>query len=170
MAYPAILAVQALRLPRLNDVSTDMVDPPPSRARAGRSTRGAAIRRRAAGQRAAQQQAAYPASQPMVLELTPQETFALVQKAAQQRGWQMIETAPPGGRTGVGRIEAIDRSLVMRFPDDVTVRIRPLADRRAGRHAVRLAPRQHDFGDNARRVAGLRAGAARTRRARTERG
>ena len=36
-AYPAFLAVQALRLPRLNDISTDIADPPPSRVRAGRS-------------------------------------------------------------------------------------------------------------------------------------
>jgi uncharacterized protein (DUF1499 family) len=63
-----------------------------------------------------------------------------------------VETNPPGGRTGVGRIEAVDRSLVMGFPADVTVRIRPLAT--GARIDVRSASRRwpHDFGDNARRV------------------
>ena len=88
-----------------------------------------------------------------MLDLTPQESFALVQKAASQRGWQVIETATPGGRVGTGRLEAIDHSLAMRFPEDVTVRLRPTA---AGtRIDIRSASRFpiHDFGANARRIA-----------------
>ena len=52
-----------------------------------------------------------------------------------------------------GRLEAIDHSLAMRFPRDVTVRLRPTA---AGtRIESGLPPRFpiHDFGANARRIA-----------------
>jgi uncharacterized protein (DUF1499 family) len=64
----------------------------------------------------------------------------------------LVENAPPGGRIGDGRVEAIDRTPVMRFPDDITVRIRPGAGQ--SRVDVRSASRygRHDFGANARRI------------------
>ncbi|MFO1147750.1 MAG: DUF1499 domain-containing protein [Alsobacter sp.] len=153
MVWPCVLAVQALRLPRLSDVSTDVVDPPSfSRSRKALEARGGATPPEVAREQRQQQQQAYPGVAPILLDFTPQETYALALKAAQQRGWQIIETAQPGGRTGIGRIEAIDRSLVMRFPSDVTVRVRPLAT--GARVDVRSASRRwsHDFGENARRV------------------
>ncbi len=153
LAYPALLSVQALRLPRINDVTTDLSDPPAfSRSRRALELRSGRVPPDpGAAARAAQLQA-YPGVEPVVLELQPLEVFQLVQKAAQQRGWQVIETASPGGRTGIGRLEAIDRSLLMRFPDDVTVRIRPVAS--GARVDVRSASRfgSHDLGANARRV------------------
>jgi uncharacterized protein (DUF1499 family) len=153
LAYPAYLSVQALRLPRINDVTTDLSDPPAfSRSRRALELRSGRIPPDPGpGARATQLQA-YPGVEPLVLELQPLEVFQLVQKAAQQRGWQVIETASPGGRTGTGRLEAIDRSLLMRFPDDVTVRIRPVAS--GARVDVRSASRfgSHDLGVNARRV------------------
>lgn len=153
-AYPAFLAVQALRLPRLNDISTDIADPPSfSRSRRALDLRAGRVPPEVPQPVRAAQKAAYPQVQPVVLDLTPQESFALVQKAASQRGWQVIETATPGGRVGTGRLEAIDHSLAMRFPEDVTVRLRPTA---AGtRIDIRSASRFpiHDFGANARRIA-----------------
>jgi uncharacterized protein (DUF1499 family) len=58
----------------------------------------------------------------------------------------------PGGRLGLGRIEAIDRTFLLRIPDDITVRIRPRAD--GARIDVRSASRigNHDLGENARRI------------------
>lgn len=153
MAWPCAMAVQAMRLPQLADVSTDVVDPPSfSRSRKALDARGGLTPPEQPASVRVQQQAAYPGVAPILLEFTPQETYALALKAAQKRGWQIIETNPPGGRTGVGRIEAVDRSLVMGFPADVTVRIRPLAT--GARVDIRSATRrwQHDFGDNSRRV------------------
>lgn len=152
--YPGYLAAQALRLPRLSDVSTDIADPPSfSRSRRALDMRSGHVPPEApAGLRAAQR-AAYPQIQPLVLDLTPQESFGIVLKAANQRGWQVIESSAPGGRIGAGRLEAIDFSPALRFPEDVTVRLRPTA---AGtRIDVRSASRvaTHDFGQNARRIA-----------------
>ena len=153
MVWPGVMAVQALRLPRLNDVSTDASEPPAfSRSRKALEVRAGLTPPDVAPAQRQLQQSAYPGIAPVLLEFTPQETYALALKAAQQRGWQIIETQAPGGRTGIGRIEAVDRSLVMRFPSDVTVRVRPLATgaRVDVRSATRIWP--HDFGDNARRV------------------
>ena len=89
---------------------------------------------------------------PLTLDLPPDEAFELVQKAAANLGWQIIETVPPGGRMGAGRLEAIDRTLILRLPDDVTVRIRPRAD--GTRIDIRSASRMgtHDLGTNAQRI------------------
>jgi uncharacterized protein (DUF1499 family) len=59
---------------------------------------------------------------------------------------------PPGGRVGLGRLEAIDRTFLLRLPDDITVRIRGRAD--GSRIDVRSASRlgTHDLGQNARRI------------------
>jgi uncharacterized protein (DUF1499 family) len=153
IAWPSLLAVQAMRLPRLNDISTDVVDPPAfSRSRKALDARAGTFPADAPAEARQAQQAAYPAVAPIVLEFTPQETFALALKAAQQRGWQIIEVSSPGGRVPVGRIEAVDRTFLMRFPSDITVRVRPLPT--GARIDVRSASRSwsHDFGDNARRI------------------
>jgi uncharacterized protein (DUF1499 family) len=153
LAYPSFLAVQALRLPRLNDITTDVTDPPAfSRSRRALELRSGRVPPDPGPASRALQAIAYPDLAPLTLELPPQEVFQLVLKAAQQRGWQVLETASPGGRTGTGRIEAIDRSMLMRFPDDVTVRIRPVAV--GARVDVRSASRlgSHDLGANARRI------------------
>ena len=153
LAYPCFLAVQALRLPKLTDISTDLNEPPTfSRSRKALELRNGRTPPERTAQIKAEQAAAYPSLAPLTLEIPPADVFALVQKAAAQRGWQVYESAAPGGRTGVGRLEAIDRSLVMRFPDDVTVRIRPTAV--GARVDVRSASRigTHDFGQNARRI------------------
>ncbi len=153
LAYPAWLGVQALRLPRINDVTTDKVDPPAfSRSRRALEVRAGRVPPDPGAEARMMQARAYPGVEPVLLDMAPQEAYQLVLKAAQQRGWQVIESAAPGGRTGVGRIDAVDRSLLMRYPDDVTIRLRPVA---AGvRVDVRSASRfgAHDLGVNARRI------------------
>ncbi|WP_245422327.1 DUF1499 domain-containing protein [Alsobacter soli] len=153
VALPAWMSIEAVRLPRLSDVTTDINDPPAfSRSRKALEMRGGRVPADPPAESRAVQKAAYPGVTPLTLEVTPQEAYQLALKAAQQRGWTIIESTAPGGRTGVGRIEAVDHSLVMRFPLDVTVRLRPLA---AGvRVDMRSSSRvgQHDLGANARRI------------------
>ncbi len=64
----------------------------------------------------------------------------------------MVESHPPGGRFGLGHVDAIARGCVLGFANDVTIRIRPLAGQT--RIDVRSVSRigQHDFGANARRI------------------
>jgi uncharacterized protein (DUF1499 family) len=58
----------------------------------------------------------------------------------------------PGAASGSAASRAVDRSFLLRLPDDITVRIRPRAD--GSRIDVRSASRigTHDLGQNARRI------------------
>lgn len=153
LAFPAYLSVQAVRLPLLDDVSTDLNDPPDF----SRSPRALAARDNFAhpaipAEWRDAQRKAYPNVQPIVLDLDADEAWPLILKAAAARKWRIVDEVRPGGRIGLGHLDAIDKSLVMGFPDDVTVRVKPLAGQT--RIDVRSASRvgRHDFGANARRI------------------
>lgn len=153
LGYPSWFALKALRLPQLNDVSTDIEDPPTfSRSRAALEVREGRVPPDVPPDVRRLQRQAYPQVAPLTLDLPPDQVYELVRRAAANRGWQVIESARPGGRIGLGRLEAVDRTFLLRLPDDITVRIRPRAD--GARIDVRSASRigQHDLGQNAARV------------------
>jgi uncharacterized protein (DUF1499 family) len=153
LAYPGYLTLKAVTLPKINDISTDLADPPAfSRSSKAQAARGGYSPAPIDATQRERQMHAYPAVQPVVLDLEPDDAFQLVLKAVDELHWRLIEKAEPGGRTGVGHVDAVDRTLIMRFPDDITIRIRPLAGQT--RVDVRSASRygSHDFGTNARRI------------------
>jgi uncharacterized protein (DUF1499 family) len=153
LGYPAVMAAKAVTLPPISDVSTDTQDPPAfSRSRAALDARAGRIPPDVPPEAREMQREAYVQIAPLTLDIGPAEAFALVQKAAANLGWQVIEAVPPGGRIGVGRLEAVDRTFLLKLPDDITVRIRPRAD--GTRIDVRSASRfgQHDLGTNATRI------------------
>jgi uncharacterized protein (DUF1499 family) len=154
LAYPAWLAVKAIHAPRLTDLSTDIADPPVfSASRIAQAARGGATPRSLpAAQRRTQAQA-YPKILPILLDLDTDEAFAAVLKAVAASGWRFVEQIPPGGRMGIGHIDAVARSLVLGFPCDVTLRIRPLAGQTRVdiRSASRFGP--FDFGANQHNIA-----------------
>ena len=158
LAYPAYLAQQTLWLPRLPDISTDLTDPPNfslSRealaARAGTTPPSIVIARRKA------QLKAYPQIQPILLDLDAPEAFDAAVKAVTVTGWKIVEQRPPGGRSGLGHIDAIATSFILGFPSDITLGLRPLAGqtRIDIRSASRFAPL--DFGANPRHIANFEA-------------
>lgn len=153
LAYPTWLGLRALTLPALTDISTDIDNPPQfSRSRAALEARGSRVPSELSAEDRRGQREAYPQIAPLTLDMPPDEAYELVRKAATNRSWQVIEAMRPGGRVGLGRLEAIDRTFLLRIPDDVTVRISPRAD--GTRIDVRSASRigKHDFGQNARRI------------------
>lgn len=153
LAYPGFYVLRGLTLPNLNDVSTDIDDPPTfSRSRAALEARAGRIPPDPPRETRLAQRAAYPQVAPLTLDVSPEDAFELARKAAANRGWQIVEAVRPGGRVGLGRVEAVDRTFLLRLPDDVTVRIRPRAD--GSRIDVRSASRlgKHDLGQNARRI------------------
>ena len=150
LGYPSYLLAQAIRLPPISDVSTDLVNPPSfSRSAAALAARADVTHRELPTAVRDAQRRAYPDIQPIVLDLQADETWRLVERALAARGWRIVEETPPGGRMGLGHIEAVARSRLMGLPDDITIRIRPLADQT--RIDVRAASRygRHDFGENA---------------------
>lgn len=153
LAWPSFLAAKAIYLPRLNDVSTDIDDPPAfARSRAALAARQGRVPGDVPRAVRQSQREFYPAVVTLFLDVSPEDAFDAANKAAAGLGWQIVETSAPRGRIGTGRLEAVDRTLLLRFPDDISVRLRPRAD--GTRVDVRSASRtgNHDFGVNAARV------------------
>jgi uncharacterized protein (DUF1499 family) len=154
LGYPGFLAVQAVRLPVLADVSTDIDDPPAfGRSKNALAARGGVTPEAVPTELRHQQKQAYPNVQPIILDLDVYEAYKAVLKVANAKHWQIVEQVPPGPRSGgVGHIDAVVRGLVLGLRDDVTIRIRPLAGQT--RVDMRSASRigRHDFGSNASRI------------------
>jgi uncharacterized protein (DUF1499 family) len=153
LAFPAYLAIEAGRLPRMNDISTDILDPPVfSRSSRALAARDGHVPPSLDPREREKQRSAYADLRTLVLDVEAEEAFQTVKEAVQALRWRIIEEAAPGGRSGQGRIEAIAETRLMRFRDDIVIRIRPSG---AGtRVDVRSASRigKHDFGANARRI------------------
>ncbi len=153
LAYPAYLAFEAVRLPVLADVTTDLSDPPNfSLSHKALAARGGYVPVTAPQKARELQRAAYPDVEPIVVDLDMEEALALVAKTASGRGWRVVDVRPAGGRSADAHLDFLAKSLVMGLDEDVTVRLRPLPGqtridlRAASRHG------RHDFGANARRI------------------
>jgi Protein of unknown function (DUF1499) len=158
LAYPAYLGQRAIRLPRLADISTDIADPPSfSLARAALAARNGVTPASLAVAMRKVQIKAYPQIQPILVDLDGDEAFAATLKAVKANGWKIVEERPPGGRAGLGHIDAIATSFILRFPSDITVRLRPLAGQT--RIDIRSVSRfkSYDFGAGARNIASFEA-------------
>jgi uncharacterized protein (DUF1499 family) len=152
LAYPAYLGYKAHGLPLLKDVTTDPVDPPRfevvARLRPPNSTAYP-------GPATAQlQKQAWPDIEPLIVMVNPKAAFDGAMAVITKRKWRVVDArAPQPGRDG--HIEAIARTPIMNFRDDVVVRIRAVRD--GARIDVRSASRfgSADFGANAERVLAL---------------
>jgi hypothetical protein len=144
---------QALRLPMISDVATDLAEPPSfGRSRAAVDGRQGLIPPEYAPANAEEQQAAYPDLQPIFLDQSPEDALLLALRAATNMGWKVLDSTPPAGRTGTGRIEAVATTPVFGFTDDVTIRIRPAVNEMRVDLRSRSRIGRHDFGQNAERI------------------
>jgi len=169
IAYPLYLGVKAYRLPAIYDITTDPIDPPQFDAIARLRPRDANPIAYAGLYTAEQQNAAYPDIAPDDTTATPQEAYNAAMKVINKRRWRVVDARPPQAAlprmidargsqdTSVrdGIIEAVARTPILGFRDDVVVRVRATAD--GARIDVRSASRygRHDFGANAARVRNL---------------
>ena len=112
LAYPAWLVAQAIRLPALNDISTDLNDPPEfARSSRALAARDAMSHEPIAQQAREAQKRAYPGVAPIILDLDADEAWQIVQKAIAAHKWLIVDQVTPGGRVGVGHIDAVDKTL-----------------------------------------------------------
>jgi uncharacterized protein (DUF1499 family) len=97
---------------------------------------------------------AYPDLEPMVLERSAPEVFSIVHEAVDRLGWDIVMSEPPG-ETGIGRIEATARSLIMGFTNDVVIQVK--GDDAHAQIDARSVARygMHDFGANAKYIGKL---------------
>jgi uncharacterized protein (DUF1499 family) len=152
LAYPGYLMYRGSKLPAITDVTTDTANPPHFGGLARLRPRG---RNEYPGARvAALQHAAYPDIEPLQYEAPAALAYKVALAVVTKRKWHILDTAPPApGRPG--EIEAVARTLIMGFRDDVVVRVS--AAGAGSRIDVRSASRYGtgDFGTNARRVVAL---------------
>jgi uncharacterized protein (DUF1499 family) len=155
LAYPGYLATKAYRLPAINDITTDTVDPPRLEALARVRPRQGNPAAYPGAEVAAKQAAAYPELEPLVLSAPPVAVYETARAIVLKRGWRIIEERQPIPRRRDGHIEAVARTPIMGFRDDIVLRIR--SDGEGSRVDMRSASRygRHDLGTNAARVASL---------------
>jgi hypothetical protein len=165
IAYPVYLGIKAYHLPAIYDITTDPIDPPRFDAIARLRPRDANPIAYAGLYAAELQHAAYSDIEPDDTEATPQEAYNAAMKVITKRRWRVVDARPPQGgfvphagqaaAAGDGIIEAVARTPILGFRDDVVVRVRATVD--GARIDVRSASRygRHDLGTNAKRVRNL---------------
>lgn len=154
LAYPGYLGYRASKLPAINDITTDTAHPPPFGKLAALRLPGTDTY---PAQFAALQAKAYPDIGTLQFDASPRVAYRETLKLIEKRKWQVVDEMPPAtGRDGT--IEAVTRTLIMGFPDDVVIRVSSAASN-GSRVDVRSASRYglNDFGTNARRVVALLA-------------
>jgi uncharacterized protein (DUF1499 family) len=156
LAYPAYLALQYRKLPPIHDITTDPIDPPRfealARLRTGEGTNTAVY----AGLYSAElQRKAYPDIEPVDIQVPVQRAYEITLRLVQKRKWLVIDERPPQPPLKPGRIEAVARTPIMGFREDVSIRVVPDGD--DARVDIRSASRyfESDLGSNAARVAKL---------------
>jgi len=153
IAYPAYLGFRAYKLPMINDITTDPIDPPRFDVLSRLRPRGTS---QYAGLYAAElQHKAYPDIEPLSVSATPKTAYDVAMAVIVRRKWRVVVDRPPQPGRRDGQIEAVARTPIMGFRDDVSLRVRP--NEEGARIDVRSASRygRHDFGANASRIRSL---------------
>src|SRR5216110_3117710 len=156
LGYPAYLALQYRKLPPIHDITTDPVDPPRfdalARLRTGDGTNTAVY---AGLYSAEQQRRAYPDVETVELDVPVQRAFEVTMQLVNKRKWVVIDERPPQPPRRIGRIEAVARTPIMGFREDVSIRVTP--DGEGSRLDIRSSSRyfESDLGSNAARVTKL---------------
>jgi len=169
IGYPLFLGIKGYHLPAIYDVTTDPIDPPQFDAIARLRPRDANPVAYEGLYAAEQQHTAYSDIEPDDTDSSPQEAYNAAMKIITKRKWRVVDARPPlavlpslvnartpqDGAARDGIIEAIARTPILGFRDDVIVRVRTTSD--GARIDVRSASRygRHDFGTNASRVRNL---------------
>jgi hypothetical protein len=153
LAYPGYFGYHALKLPMISDITTDADNPPRFEVLARLRPRGSS---QYEGARAAElQEEGYPDIEALEHEAPAAVAYRVALAAVTARKWHIVDTVPPAGPRRPGTIEAVARTFIMGFRDDVVVRVTAVG--RGSRIDVRSASRygMHDFGANAARVTAL---------------
>lgn len=155
LAWPAGVVWFASTLPKLHDVTTDAQSPPRFASLASARPRDANPADYPGVAHARRQLEAYPDIRPVVVSRPAGETFDVIEETLRRLRWDIVASEAPRGRGKPGLIEAVERTLVLGFYDDIVIRID--GDQRETRVDIRSASRygEHDLGRNAARIRGF---------------
>ncbi|MDP5054018.1 MAG: DUF1499 domain-containing protein [Congregibacter sp.] len=141
-----LMAMQAGDVPPIHDIGTDLADPPAFEK---------IVTLRGAGSNAldlteevmAQQREAYPDLRTLESPRSYTNSYNLALTTARELGWEIVREDP-----NAGFIEAVDTTAIMRFKDDVVIRVLSNADGRLVdlRSVSRVGV--SDLGANAQRI------------------
>jgi uncharacterized protein (DUF1499 family) len=104
---------------------------------------------------AEQQRQAYPDIEPVELEIPVDRAYAITLQLVNKRKWLVIDERAPLPPRRIGRIEAVARTPIMGFREDVSIRVAPDGD--DSRVDIRSSSRffESDLGSNAARISKL---------------
>jgi uncharacterized protein (DUF1499 family) len=150
LSYPAYLGFTARNLPWIYDITTDPLAPPIFLGKA--RPRGANPSAYAGLTAAQQQMEAYPDIEPLDADIDLPSAYKASLAVVTRRKWQIVDARAPDQGRAEGRIEAVARTPIMGFRDDVIVRVKSYEG--GVRIDIRSASRygKFDFGANAERV------------------
>lgn len=150
LAVPLWSLPNLLHSPRLYEVTTDTASPP-AFDRIAKIRQGQANPVHYDAAFAPLQLAAYPDIKPLLVARPLADVYPAVRETVKALNWKVIdEQSPDLSRTGY--IEAVDRTFIFGFTDDVAIRVTGSA--KAARVDIRSSSRfgQHDLGRNAQRI------------------
>ncbi|WP_026380909.1 DUF1499 domain-containing protein [Afifella pfennigii] len=139
----AMAMVALFAYPQLNDISTDLEDPPRFYTFTHAQMTPEEMQLQLAG---------YPGLAARFYPLPTERVFSAAELLVKDRGWRIEESLTPTAGEGIGSIEAVAKTLLFAFADDVVIRVAPTIDGAIVdmRSASRIG--RHDFGQNARRI------------------
>ncbi|WP_028317829.1 DUF1499 domain-containing protein [Desulfobulbus elongatus] len=142
-----LAGVHGAKAPPIHDITTDPGNPPLFGIASQLRTSGDNPIAYSGGATADLQRQAYPDIVPLTVALAPAEAFARSLAVAERLGWRIV-----GQSREQGSIEAVDRTLVFGFTDDIAIRIVAAGD--GSRIDLRSASRAgvSDLGTNAKRI------------------
>ncbi len=144
-------AVRAGEVPRINDISTDLADPPIFISAATLDENRSHDMGYPGEEFARQQRRGYPDLSHLILTVSPESAFDKAHAALDA----MPRVRITGEDRKEGRIEAVQTSALFHFADDIVVRVRPFEG--GSKIDVRSKSRdgKSDFGVNAARIRDL---------------
>ncbi|MBI5468166.1 MAG: DUF1499 domain-containing protein [Deltaproteobacteria bacterium] len=141
---PLMWSLEAKRVPRIHDITTDTENPPifkaiPETRPTPPEYPGAAV--------SVQQREMYPEITPLELNISPERAYEAALRSARELGWEIVDSD-----LSSFHIEAVDTTMWYGFKDDIAVRITPQDG--GSRVDVRSVSRVgvSDVGTNARRI------------------
>lgn len=142
-----LLGMQGAKAPPIHDISTDTVNPPAFSAAKALRKAGDNSLEYAGTTISERQRQAYPDIAPIETPMPPAEAFLACRAAATGLGWRVLAE-----NRDQGVIEAVDRTLIFGFADDIVVRVTAVAG--GSRIDLRSASRAgvSDLGVNAKRI------------------
>jgi uncharacterized protein (DUF1499 family) len=152
LAYPAYLGAKAYTLPPIYDITTDVLDPPAFDAVRRLRSRTTNPAQYAGLYAAEQQREAYPEVTPLELSVPAKTAYDQALALVNKRRWLVLDARGPQPNRRDGRIEAVARTPIMGFRDDIVIRVRSVDE--SSRVDMRSSSRYgfHDLGSNASRI------------------